>query len=65
MFVLHNLHVQPTGVHCLMLSLNSFNASDFLIESGKGAMFFDIGTKIIPCQILLLLHYVIASTFGS
>ena len=35
MYVLHNLHVQPTGVHCLILALNSFNVSDFLIESGR------------------------------
>ena len=35
MYVLHNLHVQPTGVHCLILALNSFNVSDFLIDSGR------------------------------
>ena len=39
MYVLHNLHVQPTGVHCLILALNSFNVSDFLIDSGRCHVF--------------------------
>ena len=44
MYVLHNLHVQPTDVQCLILALNSINVSNFLIDSGKGAMFFDLDT---------------------
>ena len=40
MYVLHNLHVQRTGVHCLILALNSFNVSDFLIDSGRRSHVF-------------------------
>ena len=32
MYVLHNLHVQPTGVHCLILALNSNTTATLVVK---------------------------------